>query len=146
MKVIFIRHGKAEEYSFSKPDPDRELTKEGRKDLEKNMPYLVDKLDFSSTKVFSSPLIRAYQTTDYVTQDYELVDFLATGDLDELKDCVKAHAHYETMVFVGHEPILSEWIFSLTGEMMTVKKGMAVFLNWPDKVLTSARLKDYQSL
>lgn len=146
MNVIFIRHGKAEPHTFEKPDFDRELTTEGKDDLLENIPYLINKLDLTKTKIFSSPLVRAYQTAQFISDDFELVDFLASGDIEELKEYVNNNRKYETLIFVGHEPILSEWIYELTNEFITVKKGMAIQLLWPDKVIRSTKLKDYQSL
>lgn len=145
MRVILVRHGKAEAHSFDKPDSTRELTLEGREELQEHVPYLVSHLDKQMTTVYSSPLTRAIQTAEYFDEEPELVDFLATGNLQELIDCISEHGEKETLLFVGHEPILSDWVYELTGKMLVVKKGMAIVLDWPDKVVSSYKLKDYQS-
>lgn len=145
MKVIFIRHGDAENISKTGLDFDRELTEQGRKKLLLHVPHLSESLDFSKTKVFTSPLIRAIQTTEYLHNKFEVVDFLATGSSEELEECVNTYQNFETIVFVGHEPFISNWIYEFTGQWLKVKKGMAIVLEWPDKILNIKKLSEYQS-
>lgn len=144
MKIILIRHGKAEDRSFDLDDSKRELTKEGHKKLKQNMPYLNEYLKDGNVKVFSSPLVRAYQTADYLEREYEKVDFLATGDYTQFIESIINNLGFDTLVYVGHEPILSIWTQQLTGQMIEVKKGMAVEFEWPDQLIRSIKLKDYQ--
>ncbi len=143
MKILLIRHGKAEARSLSLRDDDRKLTKEGHDDLKKNMPYLNDYLKNVNVKVFSSPLVRAKETAQYLKQPITEVDFLETGNFDEFSHCVNQHDDSDYLVFVGHEPIISIWIERLTNQVIEVKKGMAIELEWPHQLLQVYKLKDY---
>lgn len=146
MKILFIRHGKAEDRSNKVSEFDRQLTSGGRDKLEGNMPYLRDYLSNFNFKVFSSPLTRAVQTAEYLQSDIQQVDFLATGNLSELFETIEYEKDLELLVFVGHEPILSDWCFELTNEFIDVKKGMVLEIDYPDHFIRALKLSDYRLL
>ncbi len=144
MKILLIRHGKAESRSLSLSDDDRKLTKEGHRDLQEHMPYLNEYLRDTKVTLFSSPLVRAIETAQYLNRELTEVDFLETGNFDEFSHCVNQHDDNDYLVFVGHEPILSIWIERLTGELIEVKKGMAIEIEWPNTLLQAHKLKEYK--
>lgn len=143
MRIIFIRHGKAEPYSFNVEDASRKLTQEGHQLLEENMPYLREYLKNNKVLIYSSPLTRAMETAQYLHQDIIELDALATGDLEKIKEVIKQNSDKDFLVFVGHQPILSNWIYELSSEFIEVKKGMAVELDDSFKVIRALKIKNY---
>ncbi len=146
MKVLFIRHGKAEKLVTGILDSERHLTQEGQKDLQEKMPYLRSHLSKASTKVFSSPLIRAVETAQYINQEITEREFLKTGNMDELLECINEHQTYDYLLFIGHEPYISQWILELCQKEIVVKKGMLIECEYPFKFIRALKLKDYSKL
>lgn len=143
MRILFIRHGKAEPYSFNVEDANRKLTQEGHQLLEENMPYLREYFKGKKLIVYSSPLIRAIETAQYLLQDIIELDALASGNLEEIKEVIKQNSELDFLVFVGHQPILSNWIYDLSSEFIEVKKGMAVELDESFNVIRALKIKNY---
>lgn len=143
MKVILIRHGIAQDLTFEIRDEDRELTQKGRQKLEVNMPYLVEYLKGKKVKLFSSPLVRAIQTAQYLPYEIEIVDFMAFGQSEELVESVHSHPEFDVLIYVGHEPSLSIWCEELFDIDLEVKKGMAIEIDWPHKVIRALKLGEY---
>jgi phosphohistidine phosphatase SixA len=66
--------------------------------------------DCSPTRVWSSPLVRAIQTAELVAPEprIEIVDALVPdGDAHEMVAALRALAHDDAVLLVGHEPSLS---------------------------------------
>lgn len=145
MKVLFIRHGEAEERTFQSLDEDRSLTIKGRADLDEAMVFIRRALQNQQVKVASSSLLRARQTAEYLTDKYELCEFMATGNLQQLRAYVEANQQLDYLVLVGHEPFISLWIHDLTRQRIKVKKGMLIELVWPNQLAQQIKLKDYSS-
>lgn len=146
MKVLFIRHGKAEALQTGILDSERHLTQEALKELQEKMPYLRAYLSNASTKVFSSPLIRAVETARYVSQEITEIKFLKTGNRDDLLKCINEHQTYDYLLFVGHEPYISQWVHELCQKEIDVKTGMLIECEYPFKFIRALKLKDYSHL
>ena len=67
MKLYFLRHGKADWPDWDKPDDERPLTKDGRREMERIAKFLRD-LKVEPAIVLSSPLPRAKQTAEYAAE------------------------------------------------------------------------------
>lgn len=146
MELYFLRHGQAQAHSFQYEDASRELTTEGRQKLQQAMPYLLEYISNKQVKVASSPLIRAIQTAQYLKQPIDIQDFLMTGNLEECLLYIKENSHVEVLILVGHEPILSNWIKTLTQQDYSVKKGMLVKVDIVHKKVNTYKLKEYPQL
>jgi phosphohistidine phosphatase len=135
MKLIFIRHGKAEgHFSFQQDkDFERNLTKEGVQELKfvyKKLRHLQKKIDV----IFSSPLARAIQTAEMLWSYYPKSDLELMADLDILDDPGHLVEYISFLpadgiyAFVGHDPHLTKVIAALLSlhpehDFMTIKKG-----------------------
>jgi len=124
MKIFFIRHAEAIEYETPTVTSDdyRFITPEGRKTTRNVVAKL--KEEFSGLqKVFTSPLVRAVQTSEIFAielnfeGEVELADELrneaTTASLQQLvKDTSEL---YDTIALVGHEPKMSLLLKIYTG-------------------------------
>jgi len=135
MKLIFLRHGLAEgHFSFNQDkDFERELTSEGKKRLQKTLKVFKN-YQSSVDVIFTSPLVRAVQTAEFMWTHYRASDLEIMADLDVLEDPKKLVEYISFLpsdgcyVFVGHEPHLSLVITSLLSlesgpEFLNIKKG-----------------------
>jgi phosphohistidine phosphatase len=125
--VILLRHGIAEEKG-TKPDEQRELTKVGHERMKKiarNLPTFFPHIE----AIFSSPLIRAVQTAEWVARAYDLpiaqTDVLAPTATPATARTFIRDTDLEHIVCVGHEPSLTALMQSLTGitGALELKKG-----------------------
>lgn len=130
MKLILLRHGKAED---SHPDGDfsRSLVEKGRKQA-RRAAKLLKAVGALPDIVLTSPLIRARQTAEEFCQAAEipgatLQGWLASGMNPEnaLKELAAFH-DFKSIAIVGHEPDFSQliqWILGANGGGIEVKKG-----------------------
>ena len=118
MILYFLRHGKAG--SPSRGDDDaRELTSAGIDALQRAAP-LWRRVNLRPDIVLSSPLVRARQTAELVTEaiggEVLLDDRLRPGaSWGDLARAMSAHPAARRVLFVGHEPDLSSAVAHLTG-------------------------------
>lgn len=137
MRLILIRHGQAESTSADGSDFRRALTPDGRERLENAYPSLARYLSAkSSCEVWTSPKIRALQTAEVLCRymphvSPEIQPFLEDGDIDAFADAIRNHRHGDTLVIVGHEPYLSDWVRAMTGLDVHFKKGCGEMLYLP---------------
>ena len=137
MRLILIRHGQAEASSADGSDFRRALTPAGRERLENTYPSLARYLNAkSSCEVWTSPKTRALQTAEVLCRympdvSPEIKPFLENGDLDAFADAIRSHKHGDTLVIVGHEPYLSDWVRAMTGLDVHFKKGCGEMLYLP---------------
>ena len=135
MKLIFIRHGKAEGHFSNDQDVDfeRELTAEGKLLLKKTLKEF-KKSQKRIDVIFSSPLARAIQTAEIVWSYYKKSDLEMMADLDILDDpnhLVEYISFLPTdgcYAFVGHDPHITKVVAALLAlhpehDFMTIKKG-----------------------
>jgi phosphohistidine phosphatase len=142
MKVLIIRHARAEERGLLKRDAGRRLTNGGRKDMRKaakGLTRLVANLDILAT----SPLVRARQTAEILADVLDdsaptELDLLAPGGRPEkLVAWLGNQREDATVALVGHEPDLSRFAgFVLTGEaqsLLELKKGAVCLIEFERK-------------
>lgn len=133
MKAVFFRHGPAApREAGGVDDPERPLTAEGRKktaDAGKGLRAL----DLGLTSIYTSPLRRAVQTAEILS---EILHLSRPGVLEVLRPEIPVRRLFselrslrgETPVLVGHEPMLSAAVSLAVGGRASVelkKAGMA---------------------
>jgi len=133
IQLIFIRHGAAQDRVPSGDDFARRLTNKGEQTLKDTLPALLPLIEPArDVQVWSSPLIRAKQTAQIVTDilkcgQSSCYDFIEQGDFDKLLaalQALKKDKEY-TVIVVGHEPFLGAWSLELCGSHIPFKKGAA---------------------
>lgn len=135
MEVIFFRHGKAEPASDAQSDIARELTSLGRKKLKQAARGLASCL-FPEDKIliWTSPAVRSRQTADILKEAFgkragiRVVDAVAADTLAELKSEWSALPDETILFIVGHEPMLSDWVKSLSGAYLPFRPASAACL------------------
>lgn len=151
MNIYLIRHGDAEKASAHKKDAERKLTPEGEQKLKvaaESWKFLVP----SFTHIISSPLIRAFQTAEIISNVYKftgkvIIDKRLTfgGKTEGLIDL--AHEIMgNDMAFVGHEPDFSEHVAHLvsnSGANVEFKKGMIAKISFDGKVKMGRGLLEF---
>lgn len=139
MRIVFMRHGIAEEGGTSMADELRPLTDEGRERVRKVAQGLRE-LNCQPELIASSPLVRARETADLVADilapklDVEELDSLRPGgNFAEFMNWVE-HQDAEEMLVVGHMPDIAEFAQRcLTGRVlfsMTFKKAAACLIEF----------------
>lgn len=137
MRLILIRHGQSEASSADGSDFRRALTPAGRERLENAYPSLARYLNAkASCEVWTSPKTRALQTAEVLCRymphvSPEIQPFLEDGDIDAFADAIRNHRHGDTLVVIGHEPYLSDWVRAMTGLDVHFKKGCGEMLYLP---------------
>ena len=136
MILYFLRHGKA---SYPRPEHDRErpLTHEGVAELTAAAP-LWRRLNLRPDAVISSPFTRARQTAELfvagigrgsVTIDEGLVP---GAGWREMGRALARVPDARRVIFVGHEPDLSNVIATLTGAVsVRMRKGAVACVEFP---------------
>lgn len=127
--LVFLRHGIAEEQSAGKKDEDRSLTKEGRARMKQIARGLARALP-NALAIYSSPLLRAVQTSLWVSKGYSskaavnTTDALAPGATKEQFLALIKAITVNRAILVGHEPGLSKNVATLVGiEVPELQKG-----------------------
>ena len=129
MRLYFLRHGIAHPGSSTLRDFDRPLTAEGRAELEPIARAMV-LLKVRPDPILASPLVRARETAEIVAPvlggTLRIVDELSSGaGFAAFQNLVKANTGAKALMFVGHEPDLSEAAGELIGTFgstITLKK------------------------
>lgn len=131
MILYFLRHGQAGQRDEWKGDDGlRPLTKQGMKSMVKTADLLAD-LKLGLDLVITSPLARAFQTADIVSDRLKLGEQLIQDDrlapgfgIDDLALVLQDHVEAQALMLVGHEPDFSITIGALIGGGRVVcKKG-----------------------
>lgn len=117
MKLYFLRHGKADWPSWNRPDDERPLTEDGKKEVAA-VAKLLSRLKIAPA-VVTSPLPRASQTAEIAAKHLKakvhVEPMLRPGfDVARLGKILKNFSDKSLMV-VGHEPDFTRTIFQLTG-------------------------------
>jgi len=129
MKLYLLRHGKADWPAWDKPDDERPLTPEGKKEVAA-VAKLLKRLGIAPV-ILTSPLPRASQTAaiaaKYLEADLREDPLLRPGfDPSELPSLLQNDAGRGVMI-VGHEPDFTRTIFQLTGGRTKLgKAGLAL--------------------
>jgi phosphohistidine phosphatase len=137
--LYFLRHGKAGQGDPSDPSDDaRELTVAGIAELRAAAP-LWRRLNLRPDVVLSSPLPRARQTAELFVAGVRLKrkptddDRLRPGaDWSDMARALADHRDARRVMFVGHEPDLSEAVRLLTGaRAVRLRKGGLACVEFP---------------
>ena len=116
MELWLIRHGKAEP-GIGIPDGQRRLVEAGREAAEQLAIYLKDSLTTKTVEFWSSPLVRARQTVEILAAPFKEIphfkDEIANGDFYTLLTQWE-HNKAEVQILVGHEPLLSDWVYEFS--------------------------------
>lgn len=115
-KIIFVRHGRAEEPSPAFPDFERSLTLRGKKVTEE-MALLLNKKEKKPMLFVSSPAFRAYETAIIFARVMEAKtdSILLNSDLyhnDSINTFASifenAGSNFDTIILFGHNPSFTE--------------------------------------
>ena len=150
MLIVLLRHGIAEDKSVDKPDEERRLTREGNEKMKRVAKALAKMLP-AVDAIYSSPLVRAYETAEWVAKAYdrgleiETTPALAPGhDPSEFRDLLRRTGLTQCAYFTGHEPHLTTLMLALTSTEtrsdLSLKKGGCYGLEIDDANAT-ARLR-----
>ena len=134
MRLYLLRHGIAEDAAPGQSDASRKLTEAGRAKMRQEAKYLSG-LHLKIDAVFSSPYPRALETAQIAQ---EICQFpavvednrVASGEfgLGELQAILTENPSLSNVMFVGHEPDLSEIVQCLCGDVIDMKKGGLAYL------------------
>ncbi len=138
MKLIILRHGKAQEYAPSMRDRDRELADRGREKIKTQTELIAKHLKNSdSIKIVSSPAARTTQTAKILADglgiNSETIDYyedIYFGDINKNLEIINTqfeHGH-DTVILSGHMPNVSYIAMSLTGDNFGFKTGSFLVL------------------
>jgi phosphohistidine phosphatase len=150
MLIVLLRHGIAEEKGTGKPDEERRLTREGNEKM-KRVARALAKMFPDADAIYSSPLVRAYETAEWVAKAYDgrlqidTTPALAPGhDADEFRALLRRAGAKECAYYTGHEPHLTSLMLALTETQtqsdLSLKKGGCYGLELDDPGAT-ARLR-----
>ncbi|MGI0090289.1 MAG: phosphohistidine phosphatase SixA [Nitrososphaerales archaeon] len=134
MNIFILRHGEAgTRVSTPNTDFERPLTQSGREEIEEIAESLHDKLKTKFDKIATSPLARAFQTAEIVSQVYKKSSKLETwaelrpeGSKLDLERRLSKLRQDSNVLLVGHEPFLSSLITEIVSEgsaKIALKKG-----------------------
>ena len=149
MKIILVRHAKAEDKREDLDDIKRHLTKKGKEKFNDLIPKLKHKLrsvDKKQIVSWSSPANRAMETAGIVIKAINLDklithEFIYSGNIDIFKKELEKVEDDMTLLVFGHEPTLSDWVEELTVETIKMKKGAMVSLSVTDKSPLKAEIE-----
>ncbi|MHB1845016.1 MAG: SixA phosphatase family protein [Deltaproteobacteria bacterium] len=138
MKLILIRHADAEpDTGGPLGDPGRALTSLGRQQARDTALDLQAQLQVAVPQFWTSPLVRAVQTTEILASAWPaatvaIADSLATGrPIPGLLELVRELPDIAAALLVGHEPMLGDLsaaLLQLPALPIAFEKGAALWL------------------
>jgi len=139
MKLHLVRHATASEVAPN--DAERELTREGREEARITGAALAQ-LDVRVSYVLSSPLVRARQTAQIISDTLKVSDDVAllyelanNASTTSLLKALRPYAACGEILLVGHMPSLSEHLAVLigapNGKSFLLGKGGAACIDLP---------------
>jgi phosphohistidine phosphatase len=125
MDLYFLRHSEADWPNWKKPDDERPLTKDGKKEMRDVAKFLA-RVKAKPSLILTSPLPRAAQTAEIAAEYLKIKcreeKLLAPGfGKRELESVLKKYPS-ENLMLVGHEPDFSGTIAALTGASVKLSK------------------------
>ena len=125
MKLYFVRHGEAED--LAPTDHSRELTERGKERINKSAQVL-KRLGINPKAIYSSPRIRAKQTAqiiaDALDMEISITEEVNFGfDSSNIKTLIKKFNSNDEIMFVGHNPDMSQIVHKMAGASVSMKKG-----------------------
>ncbi len=121
MKLLFVRHAKAEDVDPSRWQDDslRPLTVKGKSRFARSVPG-IQRLAPHLDQVFTSPYARALKTAQILCSHVDprepIIDGRLAGhcDLEDLLELVQSLDASKTYALVGHDPVISQAPAALT--------------------------------
>lgn len=115
-KLFLIRHGKAEDYSFGKPDYERNLIERGKERAKLIAQKLIPHLSQGKTRLISSTANRALQTAiifseilDYPVKEVQLEKSIYEAYYSDILRVINAIPDdVQNVLVFGHNPGLSD--------------------------------------
>lgn len=127
MKLYFFRHAEAEDHSSSGDDHDRVLTAKGITRA-RTAAQVLAALSIRPQYLFASPRVRARHTAEILAEALnasveirEEVNF--NFDVAAVEKLINGLEDTNEVMFVGHEPSMSQVVGELTGGNVVMKKG-----------------------
>ncbi len=123
-RIILLRHAKTEPYNYDKEDFERNLTVRGINDCQliahklKSNAYTID-------KIVASPANRTTQTAELFADNFAIAKteilydkqiYTGMTTQDMLNLLTKTNDEAETVLFVGHNPDIARFAYSLTAD------------------------------
>lgn len=135
MYICLMRHGKAEPYSTTKEDKDRELIEKGRNQVQTMAQAALHWWPDGIVSIWSSPYTRARQTAAIWEEQISpaavnIHQAIADGDLETVYRDILCHDTSDVICLVGHAPYLNEWVKRWTGTEIDFKTGSAALLDF----------------
>ena len=135
MLLILMRHGLAVERSSQGEDAFRPLVMKGEKRTQKVIRAVKEHIPVT-TQIWCSPYVRTEQTAAIVADELGVFEVhkshhLIAGDYDAFMEDLGTDE--ESVMVVGHEPWLSEWVYGLCGVSLQFKKSGLVFIQYEGK-------------
>jgi phosphohistidine phosphatase len=127
MKLYFMRHGKAVDAALYEHDFERPLTDKGAKRVRRMSQWLA-RMGVNPTAIYASPRVRAQQTAvilaealgkTVITREEVNFDF----SFAHLISMVQGFSLDAELVFVGHNPSMSEVVQQVTGANINMEVG-----------------------
>lgn len=140
MYILLVRHGIA--VNFAERDELRPLSAEGQQKttvIAQGIKIILPQLDH----IISSPLLRAQQTAEILTNAYNMPEFKTIdavapgGNFDLIIKQLNKYQPQDSIALVGHEPdlgMLATWLLTGTAStFMPLKKASACLLEMHGK-------------
>lgn len=153
MKLYIVRHAIAEERGkkFYSND-DRPLSKPGIRKMQKNA-ETIGKLIDTPVTIISSPLMRAYHTSEILASTLKKSSTITLSDslLPEasVENLIRLCSNYsdnDAVLIVGHEPVLSRFISAILhhkGKLFSLKKGSICLIEFNVRLPKNSELLFY---
>jgi phosphohistidine phosphatase len=148
MNLYLLRHAEAEEEASS--DDERQLTERGRGQA-RTIGRFCARNDLYPGKILTSPLARAKQTAKIVADELKIPErlqvcsFASSGMTAEAAlNGLKEFDEHSSVLLVGHEPDLSEFVTALLGsaeESVRIRKAGLAKVTLPKLKVGVGRLE-----
>jgi len=120
--ILIVRHAKAEEVDFKKPDFKRALSHKGEKNAQE-MAKRLKKKNLIPQKLYSSPALRAISTAKYFADEFEMAQSEIIQDMEvydaltnTLLDCVNSlDDQVDFAAVFGHNPAITDLVNKFCG-------------------------------
>jgi len=125
MKLYLVRHGDAE--ALAPTDHGRELTEHGKERVAQAS-QVIKRLGIAPKVIYSSPRIRAKQTAELIAEALGMTVVITEEvnfgfDTGNIKTLTKDLRSRDEVMFVGHNPDMSQVVHKMTGASVAMKKG-----------------------
>ncbi len=125
MRLYFLRHAEASYDAAT--DHDRPLTQRGIERI-RTAAKVMQKLDVNPVHIYSSPRVRAVETAQIVAEALGKTVEVRDGvnfsfNVNAVRALIDGLTERQDVMFVGHNPSMSEVVSELTGANVSLKKG-----------------------